>query len=263
MSLQRHNSSIALFIGLTALLAVAAFWPLQRKKAQAAVRTRVSREELVRSSADQKLQKFSLTGFDEKGGKFWNLQGDVAKIDVGQTVYLDENVTLKVGDSTTVRTDRVQWSQESGKLVTEAAVYVDHENARVKGMGAVGRLNDHFIQLNRQIEMDLNRTARLTCDGPLKIFYDENKMIFYRNVKVTDERGTLTAKRMEVLFDADARKVKQIIAIGDVVINRGTDTTRSQRAIYTLATGSVRLEGSPHITLHKESQKLLDVPLRN
>ena len=147
--------------------------------------------------------------------------------------------------------------------MTEAAVHVDHESAQVKGMGAVGRLNEHFIQLNREIEMVINRSTRLTCDGPLKIFYDQNKMIFYRNVKVTDERGTLTAKRMDVLFDPTAKKVKQIIAIGDVMILRGTDTTRSRRAIYTLATGSVRLEGSPHITLHKESQKLLDAPLRN
>ncbi|MGH7198324.1 MAG: LPS export ABC transporter periplasmic protein LptC [Candidatus Omnitrophota bacterium] len=263
MSLRRHNLSIALFIGLTALLALAVFWPLHRKKAQVAAKARITREELIHSSADQKLQKFNLTGFDEKGNKFWNLRGDVAKIDVGQTVYLDENVTLKVGEGTTIRTDRVQWSQESGKLVTEAAVTVDHENAKVKGMGAVGRLNDHFIQLNRQIEMVVSGATRLTCDGPLKIFYDEDKMIFYRNVKVVDERGTLTAKRMDVLFDPEAKKVRQIVAIGDVMIQRGTDTTRSRRAIYTLATGSVRLEGSPHITLHKESQKFLDAPLRN
>jgi lipopolysaccharide export system protein LptA len=263
MSLRRHNFSIFFFIGLMALLAAALLWPLQRKKLEVAAKARVTREELVKSSADQKLQKFSLTGFDDKGGTFWNLEGDVAKIDIGQTVYLDENVTLKIGDGTTIRTDRVQWSQESGKLVTEAAVTVDHENAKVKGLGAVGRLNDHFIQLNRQIEMELNRTTHLTCDGPLKIFYEEDKMIFYRNVKVTDERGTLTARRMDVLFDPEAKKVRQIIAIGDVVIRRGTDTTRSHRAIYTPATGSVRLEGSPQITLHKESQKLLDAPFRN
>jgi lipopolysaccharide export system protein LptA len=263
MSLRRHNFSVFLFIGLMVLLAAVVFWPLQRKKTEAAAKVRVSREDLIRSSADQKVQKFSLTGFDEKGGKFWNLEGDVAKIDIGQTVYLDENVTLKIGNGTTIRTDRVKWSQESGKLVTDAAVHVDHENAKVKGMGAIGRLNEKFIQLNREIEMVMNNTTRLTCDGPLKIFYDKDKMIFYRNVKVTDERGTLTAKRMDVLFDPEAKKVRQIIAIGDVRILRGTDTTRSRKAIYTLATGSVRLEGSPHITLHKESQKLLDAPLRN
>jgi lipopolysaccharide export system protein LptA len=88
-------------------------------------------------------------------------------------------------------------------------------------------------------------------------------MIFYRKVKVVDERGILKANRMDVLFDPEEKKVSQIIAIGNVTIERGTDTTHSQRAIYSLATGSVRLEGNPEITLHKDSAKLLDAPIRN
>jgi lipopolysaccharide export system protein LptA len=127
----------------------------------------------------------------------------------------------------------------------------------------VGRLNDSFIQLNRDIEMLINRSTLLTCDGPLKIFYKENRMVFYRKVKVVDDRGVLKANRMDVLFDPEQKKVSQIIAIGNVIIERGTDITHSQRAIYSLATGSVRLEGNPEITMHKESSKILDAPLRN
>jgi hypothetical protein len=47
------------------------------------------------------------------------------------------------------------------------------------------------------------------------------------------------------------------------VIVRGEDRTHSRRAIYTLATGSIRLEGNPEITLHKGQTGILDGALRN
>ena len=68
---------------------------------------------------------------------------------------------------------------------------------------------------------------------------------------------------MDVLFDSTKKKVQEIIAIGNVVIERGTDTTHSQRAIYSMDTGSVRLEGNPEITLHKGEGNILDGALRN
>ena len=214
---------------------------------------KAERRELVESSHDQSLQKFNLTGFDEKGKQFWNLEGDMAKIQTGDTIYLDKNVVLKLKDDTIVRTDHLQWNQSSGILRTQAPVAVDHQNTTVNGTGAFGKLNEGFVQLNHDISMDVNVTTHLTCDGPMKVFYKENKMIFFRNVRVTDQKGTLKARRMDVFFDPDQKKVDRIIAIGEVEMSRGNDHSRSQRAIYTVATGSVKLEGSPEITVHKDS----------
>ena len=260
---QRHNGPLAV-LALAFLAALGTFLFFGRDgRIEKSPKLAVSRAEVVHESQNQRLQKFSLTGFDEKGKKFWNLEGDAAKIDPGQTIYLDQNVTLKLKNDTVVRTDHVQWSQNGGTLTTDSEVFVDHQNLKVHGIGALGLPNDSFIQLNRNIQMVINLTTHLECSGPMKIYYKENRMIFYRNVKVTDERGTLTAKRMEVLFDANEKKVEKIIASGSVVIERGTDTTRSARAIYTLATGSVRLEGSPEITLHKGGSTILDGALRN
>ena len=215
------------------------------------------------SGTDQHLQKFQLTGFDEKGGTDWNLQGDTADIKPGQTVYLDQNVTLHLKDHTIIKTDHVVWSQDGGTLRTNAWVRVDHEGVKVTGLGAYGKPNDGFIQLNRQIDMVLKDNSHLTCKGPMKIYYNQNKMFFFRKVKVTDSRGVLTADRMDVLFDPVKKKIKQILAIGNVVIERGSDTTRSRRAIYTMDTGSLRLEGNPEITLHKTSSGIFDGALRN
>ncbi len=261
----RHNLS-KLFIA-TGLLAITAsiFFLTQERKSSVAVRPHLSRfrKEITKTSHDQNVQKFSLTGFDEQGKKFWNLEGDTATIDSGQTVFLDQNVTLKLKESTIIKTDHVQWSQDGGILRTHAPVFVTHENTEIKGLGAFGRLNESFIQLNRDIEMLIDQSTLLTCQGPLKIFYKDNKMIFYRKVKVVDDRGVLKANRMDVIIDPVKKKVSQIIAMGNVTVQRGTDTTHSQRAIYSVATGSVRLEGNPEITLHKDSAKILDAPLRN
>ncbi len=215
------------------------------------------------SGPNQELQEFNLTGFDNEGKKFWNLKGDTAKIEPGQTVYLDQNVTLRLRDDTVVRTDHVQWSQDGGTLTTDSPVVVDHQNVKIKGMGALGRPGDSFIQLNRDIRMLINPATTLTCKGPMKIFYKENKIVFYRQVKVADEKGVLTSNRMEVLFDPNEKKITQIIAMSNVIIQRGTDTTRSARAIYSVETGSVRLEGDPEITIHQEGSKLLDGAFRN
>ena len=222
-----------------------------------------ARSELVQSSQDQKLRKFSLTGFDDKGKSNWNLEGDKAKIDPTHMVFLDQNVTLRLKDNTVIKSDHVQWSQDGGTLRTDTWVTVDHENAKVRGRGAYGRPNEGFIQLDRDITMTMNNSTKLTCKGPLKIYYNENIMYFFRRVKVTDERGTLSSNRMNVTFDPDTRKIREITAIGNVVIERGNDTTHSKRAIYSLDTGSVRLEGDPEITLHKTGGSLLDGALRN
>lgn len=222
-----------------------------------------SRSDLVKASRDQQLEKFSLAGFDDKGDSNWKLEGESAKIDPGQTVYLDQNVTLRLRDNTVIRTDHVQWSQDGGTLRTESVVTVEHENATVRGRGAFGRPDEGFIQLNREIEMLINRSTRLTCVGPLKIFYNLNLMTFYRKVKVVDEKGTLTASRMDVTFDPDSKKVKEITALGGVTIERGQDVSRSKKAIYSVDTGAVRLEGNPEITLHQKTGGLIDSALRN
>ncbi len=261
---QRNNFKKVFLGGCLLAAALFIFFVVHKQKIKENTVTarKLSREPAL-SSTDQSLQKFSLTGFDDQGKKIWNLQGDKAKIEPGQTVFLEQNVTLKLKENTVIKTDHVQWSQDGGTLRTPAPVFVMHQNAEVKGRGAVGRLSENFIQLNHDIEMLINQSTLLNCSGPLKIFFKENRMVFYRNVKVVDSRGILKANRMDVLFDQEQKKVSQIIAVGNVIIERGSDITHSQRAVYSLATGSVRLEGNPEVTLHKESSKILDAPLRN
>src|SRR3989338_422447 len=96
-----NHSKLFLVAGLAAI-ASAIFFLTQEKKINESKQPAVahSRKQLISSSHDQSLRKFSLTGFDEQGKKFWNLEGDTARIDPGQMVYLDQNVTLKLKENT-------------------------------------------------------------------------------------------------------------------------------------------------------------------
>ncbi len=218
-----------------------------------------SREE----SGRQELQQFALAGYDNQGQKFWNLKGDVAKINTDRTVFLDQNVSLELENNTTIEADHVEFSQEKGILRTNAPVFISHQNAKIRGIGAIGKLNEKFVQIQREIDMVISDTTHLVCRGPMKIYYDQNKIIFYRDVKVTDEKGTLAAQRMDVFMDPEQKKVSEIHARGDVVITRGGSVTHSDRAIYTVATGSVKLEGSPKILLQKDNLQSFDGTFRN
>ncbi|MBI3252967.1 MAG: LPS export ABC transporter periplasmic protein LptC [Candidatus Omnitrophica bacterium] len=250
-----HRQNVPLVVLFAACLAaVMLFFVHEREKRQAL------RERSVQASAgprDQQIQHFVLTGFDDRGKKFWDLEGGTARIDPDQTVYLDDNVTLRLRDNTLVKTSKVTWAQNSSLMTTNAPVVVNREATVIHGRGAIGRPNESFIQINRDIRMTLNASAHLTCQGPMKVYYKENKMVFFRKVRVKDSRGVLSANRMDVFMD-EHKKVDKVIAIGNVVIERGTDTTHSQRAIYSLLTGAVRLEGSPEITLHKGGAGFLD-----
>lgn len=250
MSFHYHRQNVPLVIAAavvtTALLCIALFrpHPTAPRMPEPAV-------------AQQKLQQFNLTGFDEKGKKFWSLKGDAAQIEPGENVYLEQNVTLRMRDDTIITTDRVQWSQNGGRLQTDSPVYVDHANAKIRGQGAVGEPAKNYVQLNRNILMNIHPDTVVTCDGPLKIYYDQHRMELYRNVRVKDGRGRLIAKRMDVYFDPEQKKVDRIVATGDVQIERGTDTTRAKKAIYNPTTGSVRLEGNPEITIHQGASSLV------
>ena len=239
------------WMGVAAGVCVALFlfWASRRSAAEHESERRARTE--AGSPEDQKVQKFHLTGLDENGKEFWVLEGETARIEPGEVIELDRNVMLKLKD-TVIRSDHVRWSPARQTLETDTWVSVDQPSTTIRGEGAIARPKEGFVQLNRNVEMVLNGSTRVTCKGPLKIFYRLNRALFYKDVKITDAKGELTAARMEVLFDRETKKVTQVIARGNVVTRRGEDTTRSESATYNVATASVKLEGRPQILLHQE-----------
>lgn len=202
--------------------------------------------------AEQTLHHFELVGFDETGKKFWKLTGDRATIkEEGEEILVNKNVLLSIQSTTQIRTDRIYWNKNSTSFWTDAPVKVLREDLTMEGVGAFGKPTEYFVQLHRHIKMAIDAKTTVICEGPLKIFYREHIASFYRHVRIRDPQGTVLAQRMDVFFDADTKKVTHIDMVGQVEIFRGNDHSRSNRAIYTVATGAIRLE-KPQITIREK-----------
>jgi len=209
-------------------------------------------------STDQVIERFTLEGFDGSGERFWELEGDVAHVWPNTDVFIEKNVKLRIRNTTAIRSDKVLWRNSDSKFMTRMPVEIDHEAHRITGVGAVGRATEEFLQINRDIRMELDGPVLVTCDGPLQIFRAEKRAVFRRGVRIRDTKGTVTADRMDVFFDAETGKATRIVARGSVVITRGRNVSHSDEAVYDTVTQSVKLVGAPRISAHQDDMAELE-----
>lgn len=76
----------------------------------------------------------------------------------------------------------------------------------------------------------------------LEYDYAESAVLFEENVRVEDAQYTMTADRVIVLLDG-TNDVRQVRALGHVVIISGDRSARCPEAIYTKATGQIVMSG--------------------
>ena len=107
--------------------------------------------------------------------------------------------------------------------------------------------------------------------------YAESTIVFEENVRVVDEEYTLTADRIIVFLDG-TNDVRQIRAIGHVVIVNGERSGRCPEAVYTKKSGEIVMSGpndtavqltnkddkiwGRKITIWLDSQRMECVPAR-
>lgn len=202
---------------------------------------------------DQVIEHFVLEGFDNDGNRAWELVGDSAHIDEEQDVFIEKNVVLTLQETTLIRTDKVLWQNKKSQFLTNQQVKVHHDQVQISGIGALGRMDQKFVQINQNVRMLINAGTIVTCQGPLRILQSENRIVLYRDVWILDERGAVSADRMDAYYDAEARQIIAVVAKGNVRVSRGEDVTYSDTAIYNARTGSVKLEGAPEIDIRSES----------
>jgi hypothetical protein len=199
----------------------------------------------------QVIEHFTLEGFDEAGEPLWSLAGDVARVRPDLNVFIEKNVRLTVRGAT-VETDRVFWRNTASAFETKMPVHILLELQRVEGMGAHGKLKEEFLQIHQNVRMFLDGPVFVTAWGPMKIFRKERKIVIYRDATIHDSKGTVKAERVDVLYDKDIGKIRELVARGNVRIRRGESESRSQMAIYNTETQSIRLVGEPEVTIDEE-----------
>ncbi len=180
-----------------------------------------------------------------------------------EVVRLKENVIIKSTDGTRLTSDSLDWYAETKDVWTESPVNIRKSDFEVEGVGAVCNLVDKTAELKKDVKANVNSEASspavsgdrnksrttITCDGPLEINYNKNRAIFRNNVKVEDPQGNIFADRIDVYFDEDTRKIKSVVASGNVRLVNGENVTYSEKAIYLVEQGRIVLPKRPKLVI--------------
>jgi len=236
----------------------------------------------------QKILSFNLEGYRDNGQKKWELNGacanilsNVIKLDyitakaygddgsltikarrgiydkATKDIDLEKNVVGKASDGTRLITDKLHWDDKTECVTTDSVVRIERENLVSVGKGAVGNPGLKKVELKKDVVVELrdNPPTLITCNGPLVVNYNKNISILNNNVKISDERGEICSDIMKVTFNPGTRKILRVVAIGNVKITREGNSTYSDRAVYSVKDGRVRLIGKPKIIVFPKEGK--------
>ena len=204
-------------------------------------------------------------------GTTLKLKANQGSFDKGDNlVHLRDNVVAATTDGTKLTTDYLLWDAETKNVSTDSAVNIKRPDMQISGTGAVCDMEGKTAELKEGIsatfksgEIDgdgrggyetlpytmTGQVTTITCDGPLELNYKQNKAFFHGNVKVEDSRGNIIADRLDVYFNPQTRRVKCVVARGNVRIINGENITYSEKAIYLVDQGRVILPNRPKLII--------------
>lgn len=206
-----------------------------------------------------KVLSFNLEGFTDKGAKKWDVTGQSAEAISPTEVKLD-NITAKAyGDEAeaTITADKGVYDKAKNSVRLEQNVKATIQNAG--GMtgdfpGLPANPNDPAKPGEPAKEKTKKKKDTvITCDGDVRFDYENNVAYFNKNVIVVTEDGTIIADMITVNLDPVSKKMKEIVAEGNVKILKEGNTIYSEKATYVEAEKKVVLTGRPKIIIASDS----------
>lgn len=173
----------------------------------------------------------------------------------GNLVHLRKNVVATTEDGTRLLTEKLDIFPADKTVKTDVRASVKKQNINIDGTGAEGDSQLKKVAFKKNVTVVIKDGGAqvaegakgptvITCDGPLNIDYEKNVAYFSENVVAKDDRGTLTADKMEVHYDKTERQVSKIIATGNVVVeNPDGNKTYSDNVVYLADEGRIILGG--------------------
>ena len=166
-------------------------------------------------------------------------------------VHLQKNVVATTEDGTRLITEALDILPAQRLLETDVDAEVKKDNINIAGTGARADSQLKRVEFKKNVtvivqdpEEETAGPTIITCDGPLIIEYDKHIAHFRDNVVAKDERGKLTADRMDVYYNKNTRRVAKIVAVGNVVIeNPDGNKTYSDNVVYLAEEGRIILGG--------------------
>lgn len=181
-----------------------------------------------------------------------------------QIVLVENNVVAKATGGMRLTTDALQWDARNKNVFTDANVAIKKADFNVNGKGAEVDLKTNKLELKKDVTANITspdtgilrdeRNTVITCDGPLEINYKKNRATFQNNVKVEDNQGHILADRIDVYFSQDTRRIRLVVARGDVRIINGENVTYSEKAIYLVEQGRVVLPRRPKLVIQRGAE---------
>ena len=182
-----------------------------------------------------------------------NITSDEARLNKeSMDLYLKDNVNIKNKEGATLITDSLDWQRQKNQINTEDWVKVERNSMQIiaKGLSADTQLKNADFKEDVEVvfpDEKTGETTTITCKGPLEIEYNLGKAVFNQDVVVKNKDGTLNSDKTTLFFDNQEKRIKTIIAEGNVKITRDDNVTFSQKATYTVAEQKIVLEGRPRL----------------
>lgn len=256
---------------ILAVLAIAASGCARREPPK--TKEPASQPESSATGGDQvqhKVLSFNLEGFTDKGTKKWDVTGQSAEGISPTEVKMDNIVARAYGNDAeaTITADKGIYDKSKNSVRLEQNVKAVIQNAA--GMtsdfpglpsndSGSGKAADPAKEKSKK-----KQDTVITCDGDVRFDYENNVAYFNKNVIVVTADGTIIADKITVNLDPVSKKMKEIIAEGNVKILREGNTIFSERATYVEAEKKVVLTGRPKIVIAADSgldANLLGAPI--
>lgn len=216
--------------------------------------------------SDNKVNIEYLSALSFGEGAALKLKADKGVFDKGDNlVHLTDNVVAASTDGTKVSSDYMVWDAETKSVSTDASVNIKRPDMDITGTGAVCDIEGKTAELKHDINAEfvsgeplppgfpeVKEKAVITCDGPLELNYRLNRAFFHGNVKVEDSKGNILADRIDVYFSPETKKVKCVVARGNVKIINGENITYSEKAIYLVDQARVILPSRPKLVIKSD-----------
>jgi LPS export ABC transporter protein LptC len=187
-------------------------------------------------------------------------------------VHMKKNVVALTQSGARLTTDSLNWKAKEEVITTPDRVDIQKDNIKITGQEAISQTNLGRVQLNKEVEVKIHPAGKpgsqsqdsqptvITCDGPMVVEYDKRLATFHNNVHVRDKEGDIYSDKMKVYFSEDVQegeignlsKIEKVVAIGDVKIVKGDNTSFAQEATYIAAQRRITLKGSPRLVIYPE-----------
>ena len=207
-------------------------------------------------AVSQKVLSFNLEGFTQKGTKSWEVNGQSAEAVTETQVKLDNIVAKAYGDEAeaVITADKGVYDKTKNNVTLRSNVIATIDSSKGFGQEFAGLTPSASSGKDPAPGADKKKSRIvITCEGEVEFNYEKNQAYFIKDVKVVSSDGNIESDKMTVNLDPESKKIKNIIAEGNVKITQGPNITYSDKALYIEKDKKILLVGRPKLIIYEDS----------